>query len=69
MKLKPYNMLAAHMFNVLSGCQAMQEMLINISKNNISKNNFIHLLLQKQFPAIKSSDTKPTYYVTPKTIG
>ncbi len=25
--------------------------------------------MQKQFPAIKSSDNKPTYYVTPKTIG
>ena len=52
------------MFNVLTGCQAMQQMLINISKNNS-----IHSLLQKQFPAIKSSDNKPTYYVTPKTIG
>jgi hypothetical protein len=36
---------------------------------NVSKNNTIHSLLQKQFPAIKSSDNKPTYYVTPKTIG
>ena len=52
------------MFNVLTGCQAMQQMLINVSKNNT-----IHSLLQKQFPAIKSSDNKPTYYVTPKTIG
>ncbi len=49
------------MLNVLTGCQA-QQMLINVSKNNT-----IHLLLQKQFPAIKSSDNKPTYYVTPKT--
>ena len=57
-------MLAAHMFNVLTGCQAMQQLLINVSKNNT-----IHSLLQKQFPAIKSSDYKPTYYVTPKTIG
>ena len=64
MKLKPHNMLAAHMFNVLTGCQAMQQLLINVSKNNT-----IHSLLQKQFPAIKSSDNKPTYYVTPKTIG
>ena len=52
------------MFNVLTGCQAMQQLLINVSKNNT-----IHSLLQKQFPAIKSSDNKPTYYVTPKTIG
>ncbi len=36
---------------------------------NVSKNNTIHSLLQKQFPAIKSSDNKPTYYVTPKTVG
>ena len=52
------------MFNVLTSCQAMQQMLINVSKNNT-----IHSLLQKQFPAIRSSDNKPTYYVTPKTIG
>jgi hypothetical protein len=64
MELQPHNMLAAHMFSVLTGCQAMQQMLINVSKNNT-----IHLLLQKQFPAIQSSDNKPTYYVTPKTIG
>ena len=49
------------MFNVLTGCQAMQQMLINVSKNNT-----IHSLLQKQFPAIKSSDNKPTYYVPPR---
>ncbi len=48
------------MFNVLTGCQAMQQLQINVSKNNA-----IHSLLQKQFPAIKSSDNKPTYYVTP----
>ena len=29
----------------------------------------IHSLLHKQFQAIKSSDNKPTYHVTPKTIG
>jgi hypothetical protein len=63
-KLQPHNMLAAHMFNVLTGCQAMQQLQINVSKNNT-----IHSLLQKRFPAIKSSDNKPKYYVTPKTIG
>ena len=47
------------MFNVLTGCQAMQQMLVNVSKNNT-----IHSLLQKQFPAIKSSDNKPAYYLT-----
>ncbi len=64
MELEPHNMLAAHMFHVLTGCQAMQQLQINVSKNNT-----IHTLLHKQFPAIKSSDNQPTYYVTPKTIG
>jgi hypothetical protein len=36
---------------------------------NPTKNRTIHLLFQKQFPAIKSSDDKLTYYVTPKTIS
>ncbi len=36
---------------------------------NPTKNRTIHSLLQKQFPAIKSSDDKPTYYVTPKTTS
>jgi hypothetical protein len=61
MELEPHNMLTAHiMFYVLTGCQAMQQLQINISKNNT-----IHMLLHKQFPAIKSSDNQPTYYVTP----
>ncbi len=64
MELKPHNMLAAHMFCVLTGCQAMQHLQINVSKNNT-----IHKLLHKQFQAIKSSNNQPTYYVTPKTIG
>ena len=52
------------MFNVLTGCQAMQQLQISVSKNNT-----IHTLLSKQFPAIKSSNSQPTNYVTPKTIG
>jgi hypothetical protein len=64
MTLQPHNMLAAHMFHVLTGRQAMQELQINVSKNNT-----VHLLLHKQFPAIKSSNNKPTHYVTLKTIG
>jgi hypothetical protein len=52
------------MFNILTCCQAMQHLQINPTKSNT-----IHSLLNKQFPAIKSSDNKPTYYVTPKTIG
>ena len=52
------------MFNVLTGCQAMQHLQINPAKNLT-----VHMLMQKQFPAIKSSDNKPTMYVTPKMIG
>jgi hypothetical protein len=51
------------MFNILTGCQAMQHLQINPTKNRT-----IHLLLHKQFPAIKSSDDKSTNYVTPKTM-
>jgi hypothetical protein len=64
MDLQPHNMLAAHMFNVLTGCQAMQQLQISISKNNT-----IHMLLHKQFPAIKSTNNQPNYCVSPKTIG
>jgi hypothetical protein len=54
---------SSKMFNVLTGCQAMQHLQINPTKNST-----IHLLVHKQFPAIKSSDDKPTNYVTPKTM-
>ena len=64
MELVPHNMLTAHMFNVFTCCQAMQRLQINPAKNLT-----VHMLMQKQFPAIKSSDNKPTMYVTPKTIG
>ena len=64
MELVPHNVLAAHMFKVLTGCQAMQQYKINPTKSKS-----VHSLLKKKFPAIKSSDNKPTYYVTPKTIG
>ena len=33
------------------------------------KNRTIHSLLQSDFPPIKSTNNKPTPYVTPKTIG
>ena len=33
------------------------------------KNRTIHSLLQSEFPPIKSTNNKPTPYVTPKTIG
>ncbi len=51
------------MFDVLTGCQAMQLLQINPTKNST-----IHLLLHKQFPAIKSSNYKLTNYATPKTM-
>ena len=56
MELVPHNVLAAHMFKVLTGCQAMQRFQINPTKSKT-----IHLLLKKKFPAINSSDNKPTY--------
>ncbi len=64
MELVQHNLLAAHMFHILTGCQVMQHLQINPTKNQP-----IHTLLHRQFPAIKSSNNKPTYYVTPKTIG
>ncbi len=33
------------------------------------KNRTIHLLLESEFPPLKSTDNKPTPYVTPKTIA
>jgi hypothetical protein len=42
----------------------MQQLQINVSKNNA-----IHTLLHKRFPAIKSGNNQQTYYVTPKTIS
>ncbi len=33
MALVPQNLLAAHMFHILTGCQAMQHLQINPSKN------------------------------------
>ena len=33
------------------------------------KNRTIHSLLESEFPPIKSTNNKPTPYVTPKTIG
>ena len=33
------------------------------------KNSTIHSLLESEFPPIKSTNNKPTPYVTPKTIG
>ena len=33
------------------------------------KNRTIHSLLESEFPHIKSTNNKPTPYVTPKTIG
>ena len=37
MELVPHNVLAAHMFHVLTGCQAMQQYQINPTKNKVSR--------------------------------
>jgi hypothetical protein len=63
-ELVPHNQLAAHMFNFLTGCQAMQRLQINPTKNHT-----IHTLLAMTFPPLKSTNNEPTHYVTPKTIG
>ena len=62
--LVPHNPLLAHLFNVLTTCQAMQSFKIVPGKNMT-----IHALLHKNFPPLKSTDNKPTPYVSPKTIG
>ena len=36
---------------------------------NPGKNRTIHSILESEFPPIKSTNNKPTPYVTPKTIG
>jgi hypothetical protein len=63
-ELVQHNVLPAYMFHVLTGCQAMQHLQINQTKNCT-----ISSLLQKRFPAIKSTNDKLTNYVTPKTIS
>jgi hypothetical protein len=58
MELQPHNMLAAHMFNVLTGCQAMQQLQISVSKNNT-----IHTLLHKpgnSLPSSRATISQPT---------
>ena len=62
--LVPHNPLLAHLFNVLTTCQAMQSFKIVPGKNMT-----IHALLNKNFPPLKSTDNMPTPYVSPKTIG
>ncbi len=61
-------MLLAHMFNVLTGLQAMHCSVQRLHINP-TKNLTLRLLLQMQFPAINSSNNEPTHYVTPKTIS
>jgi hypothetical protein len=64
LELIPHNQLTAHLFHVLTGCQAMQRLQVIPGKHCT-----IHSLLQSEFPPIKSTNNTPTPYVTPKTIG
>ncbi len=64
LELKPHNQLMAHLFHVLTGCQAMQRLQVIQGRHCT-----IHLLLESEFPPIKPNNYKPTPYVTPKTIG
>ncbi len=56
--------LLAHLFHVLTACQAMQRFQIILGKNCT-----IHSLLESEFPPLKSTNNKPTPYVTPKTLA
>ena len=60
-ELIPHNQLLAHLFYTLTGCQAMQRLQIIPGKNRT-----IHSLLESEFPPIKSTNNKPTPYVTPQ---
>ena len=61
-----FNVLFAHLFRILTECQAMTLFQINTAKHNT-----ITALLDRTFPPtrIAASANKPTIYVTPKTVG
>jgi hypothetical protein len=63
-ELVPHSQLLAHLFHVLFDCQAKQRLQIIPGKNHN-----IHLLLESDFAYLKSTDNKPSPYVTPKTIS
>ncbi len=56
--------LFAHIFSVLSGSQSISAFEINPCKHLT-----VSALINSSFPAIKSTDNKPTPLVTSKTAG
>ncbi len=59
-----FNVLFAHLFAALSRSQSMAMFQINPCKHIT-----VHDVVNSTFPAIKSTDNKPTPAVTPKTVG
>ncbi len=59
-----FNVLFAHLFAALSRSQSMAMFQINPCKHIT-----VHDIVNSTFPAIKSTDNKPTPAVTPKTVG
>ncbi len=67
MELQPHNMLAAHMFNVTPVARPCSKCRSTFPRTT----PFTCCCRSNSQPStgIKSSDNKPTYYVTPKTIS
>ena len=59
-----FNVLLAHLFAVLAHSQSMSLLQVNPCKHNTLQD-----IVTYQFPAIKSTDNKPTPAITSKTIG
>ena len=59
-----FNVLLAHLFAVLSTSQSMSLLQVNPCKHNTVQD-----IVTCIFPAIKSTDNKPTPAITSKTIG
>ena len=59
-----FNVLLAHLFAVLSHSQSMSLLQVNPCKHNTVQD-----IVTCIFPAIKSTDNKPTPAITSKTIG
>ena len=59
-----FNVLLAHLFAVLSQSQSMSLLQVNPCKHNTVQD-----IVTYNFPAIESTDNKPTPAITSKTIG
>ena len=59
-----FNVLLAHLFAVLSHSQSMSLLQVNPCKHNTVQD-----IVTYNFPAIESTDNKPTPAITSKTIG